>query len=102
MVNPMMIGDRLRAIRQAKRLGQGDIKKRTGFAVPYISSVENDLASPGIGALGKWARALEIPLYAIFYDGNAPSKSPVLPNATQPGESRKDARFMRLLCRSFA
>jgi transcriptional regulator with XRE-family HTH domain len=98
----MVIGDHLRALREAKGLTRSDIRKRTGFAISYISRVENDLATPGINALKKWARALRIPLYIIFYDGNAPPKPPIFPDATQSKGSRKDARFMRLLCRSLA
>jgi hypothetical protein len=36
----MIIGDRLRQLRDAKRLSQGDIEKRTGLFRCYISRVE--------------------------------------------------------------
>jgi len=39
--NPaMIIGDRLRALREEKNLSQGDIEKRTGLVRPYISRIE--------------------------------------------------------------
>jgi len=37
----MIIGDRLRALREEKKLSQGDIEKRTGLLRCYISRVEN-------------------------------------------------------------
>src|SRR2546429_6738123 len=37
----MIIGDRLRALREDKKLSQGDIEKRTGLLRCYISRVEN-------------------------------------------------------------
>jgi hypothetical protein len=43
----MAIGDRLREMRVAKKLSQGDIEKRTGLLRCYISRVENGLAGPG-------------------------------------------------------
>jgi hypothetical protein len=36
----MIIGDRLRGLREEKKLSQGDIEKRTGLLRCYISRVE--------------------------------------------------------------
>ena len=68
----MIIGGRLRDVREAKHLSQGDIEKRTGLLRCYVSRVENDHTVPAIGTLEKWARALEVPLYQLFYDGDEP------------------------------
>jgi len=75
----MIIGDRLRELREAKKLSQGDIEKRTGLVRPYISRVENNHTVPAIETLEKMARALEIPMYQLFYDGEEPPKLPSLP-----------------------
>ncbi len=64
----MLIGERLRAIREAKKLSQGDIEKRTGFKPSYISRVENGHTVPSIETLEKFARALEVALYQLFYE----------------------------------
>jgi transcriptional regulator with XRE-family HTH domain len=72
----MVIGDRLRALRIEKNLSQGDIEKRTGLLRCYISRVENGHTVPAIETLEKMARALEVPFYVLFYDGEEP---PVLP-----------------------
>ena len=75
----MIIGDRLRAVREEKKLSQGDIEKRTGLLRCYISRVENGHTVPAIETLEKMARALEIPLYQLFYDGEKPPPLPLFP-----------------------
>ena len=104
----MVIADRLRALREEKSLSQGDIEKRTGLLRCYISRVENGHTVPAIETLEKMARAMEVPLYQLFYDGEEPPKLPSLPrhkaeDRTAWGHSGKDARlfnqFRRLLGR---
>ncbi len=75
----MIIGDRLRALREGKKLSQGDIEKRTGLLRCYISRVENGHTVPAIETLEKMARALEVPLYRLFYEGEEPPELPNLP-----------------------
>jgi transcriptional regulator with XRE-family HTH domain len=70
----MIIGDRLRALRVEKNLSQGDFEKRTGLFRCYISRVENGHTVPTIETLEKMARALDIPLYLLFYGGEEPPK----------------------------
>ena len=102
--NPrMIIGDRLRALREEKNLSQGDIEERTGLLRCYISRVENGHTVPAIETLEKMARALEIPMYQLFYDGDEPPKVPNLPQRKTDedawGSSGKDARFLNKLRR---
>ena len=72
----MIIGDRLRTIREQKKLSQGDIEQRCGLLRCYVSRVENGHTVPSIERLEKMARALEVPLYRLFYDGEEPPKLP--------------------------
>ena len=74
----MVICDRLRELRESKNLSQGDIEKRTGLLRCYISRVENGHTVPAIETLEKLARALEVPLYQLFYDGEKPPQLPAL------------------------
>jgi transcriptional regulator with XRE-family HTH domain len=74
----MIISDRLRELREGKNLSQGDIEKRTGLLRCYISRVENGHTVPAIETLEKLARALEVPLYQLFYEGSEPPKLPNL------------------------
>ncbi len=57
----MIIGDRLRVLREHKKLSQGDIEKRTGLLRCYISRVEYGHTLPAVETLEKFARALEVP-----------------------------------------
>ena len=75
----MVIADRLRALRENRKLSQGDVEKRTGLLSCYISRVENGHTVPTVETLEKMARALEIPMYQLFYDGDEPPKLPNLP-----------------------
>ena len=100
----MIIGDQLRAMREEKQLSQGDIEKRTGLLRCYISRVENGHTVPAIETLEKMARALEVPMYRLFYDGEEPPKLPNLPKRKSSddiawGSSGKDARFLSKLRR---
>ena len=105
----MIIGDRLRILRVEKKLSQGEIEKRTGLLRCYISRVENGHTVPAVETLEKFARALEVPMYQLFYDGNASPKIPLAAkrksgNGAHWGERGKDARilekFRQLLSRA--
>jgi transcriptional regulator with XRE-family HTH domain len=76
----MVIGTRLRALREERKFSQGDIEKRTGLLRCYVSRVENGHTVPSIETLEKLAAALEIPLYQLFYEGEEP---PPLPNLSK-------------------
>jgi transcriptional regulator with XRE-family HTH domain len=100
----VVIGDRLRQMREEKKLSQGDIEKRTGLLRCYVSRVENGHTVPAIETLEKLARALEAPLYQLFYNGDEP---PILPNLPKRkssediawGSAGKDARYLNKLRR---
>jgi len=100
----VIIGDRLRTLREEKKLSQGDIERRTGLVRPYISRVENEHVVPSVETLEKFARALEVPMYQLFYDGEEPPKLPNLPKRNSSddiawGSSGKDARYLSKLRR---
>ena len=97
----MLIGERLKALREHKKLSQGDIEKRTGLLRVYISRVENGHTVPAIETLEKMARALEVPIYQLFYEGKEPPQVPSLLKRKSSdetwGSSGKDARFLNKL-----
>ena len=100
----MVIGDRLRELREKKNFSQGDIEHRTGLLRCYISRVENGHTVPAVATLEKLACALEIPMYQHFYDGAKPPKVPNLLARKSPddiawGRSGKDAKFLKQLRR---
>ena len=97
----MIIGDRLRALREQQNLSQGDIEKRTGLLRGYVSRVENGRTIPSIETLEKWARALNVSLYQVFYGGNH-SRSPQslkAENSDLWGSKGKDAHYLSQLRR---
>jgi transcriptional regulator with XRE-family HTH domain len=101
----MVIGQRIRELRESRNLSQGDIEQRTGLARCYTSRVENGRTVPSIETLEKYARALEIPLYGFFFEGDVPSK-PNLPlgEKTKPlwGASAKEWPELRTLAKSLS
>jgi transcriptional regulator with XRE-family HTH domain len=64
----MDIGAKLREMREAKNLSQGDIEHRTGLHRAYVSRVEHGHTAPTVGTLEKFAHALEVPMYRFFTD----------------------------------
>ena len=103
----VIIGDRLRALREEKKFSQGDVEKRTGLLRCYISRVENGHTVPAVETLEKFARALGVPMYQLFYDGNEPPKVPNLPKRKTAddlawGKKGKDARLLSQFCRLFS
>src|ERR1700746_249437 len=98
----MIIGERLRELREGKSFSQGEIEKRTGLLRCYISRVENGHTVPAIETLEKMARALEVPLYQLFYEGDEPPKIPNLlkqrtSDASAWGSTGKNSVYMHKL-----
>jgi transcriptional regulator with XRE-family HTH domain len=69
MRRTMNIGERLRELRQAKELSQGNVEKRTGLMRCYISRVEHGYTVLAVSTLEKFARAFEVPIYLMLYQG---------------------------------
>lgn len=88
----MNIGKRLFELRAAKNLSQGDIEKRTGLLRCYISRVENGHTVPNLETLQKWASALEVEVYQLFFGGEG-KPEPVSVGAMEV----QNARERRLL-----
>jgi transcriptional regulator with XRE-family HTH domain len=102
----VIIGDRLCELRKGKKLSQGDIEKKTGLLRCYISRVENGHTVPNVETLEKFARALEVPMYQLFYDGPEPPKLPNLLKRKSIdddlwGSAGKEARSLVKFCRLF-
>jgi transcriptional regulator with XRE-family HTH domain len=65
----MIIGERIRVLREEKKMTRGDVQERTGLQRTYIWRVENGYTIPAIETLEKFARGLDVPIYRFFYDG---------------------------------
>ena len=75
----MLIGTRLRQLREQKQMSQGDIEERTGLLRCYISRVENNHTVPSLETLERFAGVFDVPLYLLFYSGD---EAPATPNLT--------------------
>jgi transcriptional regulator with XRE-family HTH domain len=92
-----MIGDRLQSLRKQKQLSQGDIEQRTGLLRCYISRIENGHTVPTVETLEKMARALEVPLYQLFYEGREePLPAPLKWEKALRGPWRGSRKWTRL------
>jgi len=100
----MVIGERIRAIREAKKLSQGDIEQRTGLIRCYTSRVENGHTVPSLETLEKFAHGFDVPLYQLFYEGMEPPnlldvKGVNDARATAWGTSKKEMNYWKTFCR---
>ncbi|HLW79281.1 MAG TPA: helix-turn-helix transcriptional regulator [Terriglobia bacterium] len=75
-----MVGQRIRQMRQMKKLSQGDIEESTGLLRCYVSRVENGHTVPSLETLERFAAALSVPLYKLFYTGE---DAPLTPQLTE-------------------
>ena len=84
----MVIGDKLKELRETKKLSQGDIEKRTGLLRCYISRVENGHTVPNVDTLEKMARAF--PMYRLFTDEDRIEKPNISFSKTEKVHSKKE------------
>lgn len=70
----MVIGERLKAVREAKNLSQGDIEKKTGMLRCYLSRCECGHTIPSIETLEKWSNALGVTMSELFADDGKAAK----------------------------
>jgi transcriptional regulator with XRE-family HTH domain len=98
----------IKATQGAEELSQGDIERKTGLLRCYISRVENGHTVPSVETLEKFAHALEVPMYQLFYDSEKPPKLPTLSKrgsaddsmwGSSGGDARILAKFRRLFGR---
>jgi transcriptional regulator with XRE-family HTH domain len=96
----MVIGERLRGLREAKNLTQQDIENRSGLKRFYLSRVENGYTVPSVQTLEKLAIVLEVPIYRFFYEGDRPPEPPILPQrVTRTEEAKRYAESARLIAK---
>lgn len=98
----MIISERLRTLREQKKLTQGDLERLTGMLRCYVSRVENGHTVPSLGTLEKWAYALGVPLYRLFYDGGDPPTLSIalkgsVADGTSWGSVGKESRMLSQL-----
>jgi transcriptional regulator with XRE-family HTH domain len=96
----MDIGARLHELRLAKGLSQGDIEKRTGLLRCYVSRVEGGHTLPNLNTLEKWARALDLELYQLFFAGKGKPEDPrVTPTTPNPRRGSEQGELLKVFDR---
>ena len=76
--NEMLIGQRVKQLREQKGLSQGDLEKFSGMLRTYISRVENCHSVPSLHTLKRFATALDVPLYQLFCEAEVSRATPNL------------------------
>jgi transcriptional regulator with XRE-family HTH domain len=98
----MIVGERIRALREEKKLTRGDIQERTGLQRTYIWRVENGYTVPAIETLEKFARGLGVPIYKFFYEGKKPPPLvPVTESGNIWGAQGEEKKMLRRFQRCF-
>jgi transcriptional regulator with XRE-family HTH domain len=99
----MIVGERLKAVRESKHLSQENIEEKTGLMRSYLSRVENGHTVPSIQTLEMWVRALGITLSALFAeDGETAPLMPALKIDRKPKLGRLAANHLRHVEAAFA
>ncbi len=76
-------------MRESTGLSQADIAERVKISQSTVSSVEDGSTVPSIELLEKWAQALCVPFYRLFYDGEKPPPLLNLPGRLTADEIAK-------------
>jgi len=79
----MVVGERIRALREEKKITRGDLQQRTGYTVPAIETLE------------KFARGLKVPIYRFFYEGIG--RPPLVPVNESGGLWGADGKEKKML-----
>lgn len=100
----MSIGQRIRDLREKKGLSQGDIERQTGMLRGYISRVEHGHTVPSVETLQRFAGALDVPMYRLFYTAGEEPEPPAASGGRPPstleelaqagGSEGSEARFL--------
>lgn len=64
----MIIGDRLRAVREKKKLSHVELESKAGLPKTLICRIESGHTVPPLPILERLAEALDVPLVDLFCD----------------------------------
>ena len=100
----MLIGQRIRRLREQRGLSQGDVEAVSGMLRAYISRVEQGHTVPSLDNLERFAAALDVPLYRLFFDReDAPPTPNLAPRkaveelAQEPESNQTEVRLLTVL-----
>lgn len=98
----MIIGTRIRQLREERGITRAEIEKFSGLDHSYIARIEQGLTMPPLETLERIALALDIPLYWLFCAEEDPFPAPpvVTPAHKHPWDNRpveSESQFLRRL-----
>jgi transcriptional regulator with XRE-family HTH domain len=107
----MLIGQRLRRLREQKGLSRQEVENRTGLLRVYISRIENGRTIPSLKTLERLATALDVPMHQVFSTGDerppgaagAPQQSAeegIVPDLDEENEPRFRLKVKEILKRT--
>jgi transcriptional regulator with XRE-family HTH domain len=82
----VIIGDRLRILREARQLSERDVEESTGVPGSYLLRIETGHAVPSFEVLEKLAAALGVVPRDLFYEGEQPPELQNLPKRLSADE----------------
>lgn len=82
----MQLVERFRTMLEAKKLSPEELELRAGLAQSYLRDVENGHLLPSLEIWERLARAIEVPLAKLFYDGESVPHLPNLPGRRTANE----------------
>ncbi|HEV2380230.1 MAG TPA: helix-turn-helix transcriptional regulator [Terriglobia bacterium] len=90
---PVDVGKKIRSLREAKGLSQGDIERRSGLLRSYISRVEGGYTAPSLTTLDKFAKALDVEPYQLLLNHGGKGRPVAMP--LRPKISQSATRLLR-------
>jgi transcriptional regulator with XRE-family HTH domain len=93
----MVVGEKLKAIRESKQMSQGDIERETGLLRCYISRVENGHTVPAIETLEKITRSMGVTMSQLFSESGREVEPLNLPSRPAAKLSKKESNVLNKL-----
>ncbi len=63
----MQIGDAVKALREAKKIKQGELAKLCGITQTYLSQIENNKKRPNFNMLEKIGKCIGVPIPVLMF-----------------------------------
>src|SRR3954470_14852031 len=86
--DPLQIGPRIRALREAMGLSLRDLTDRSGVSAPMLSQVERGETSPTLATAGRIAQGLELSLSQLLRLDESDGVTVIRADQRQPGGAR--------------
>lgn len=87
-IRDLRLGEKIRKLRQERRLTLQELAELTGLSKPLLSQVENDLVIPPLSTLLKISKGLKVGIH-FFFEEEGDRRKLVLIRADQRSSSRR-------------